>query len=162
MKSSCGCATPRKDAANRYKMTAHPFNIGEGRRNKIGWSTGAAHGGNAARFIDRRADHSEIEPLGASDISIEHLAHMQTDIHIGDQQQLACTPHAECLYLFLCFDRSSKRGRTGVRAIFSRKDRKNAVADQLQHVPTLRVDRRNNDVGIIVQQRDDLLRRANR
>jgi hypothetical protein len=37
-----------------------------------------------------------------------------------------------------------------MQAIFCRKDRKNAVTDQLEHVSTLRVDRRDHHVGIVV------------
>src|SRR6185295_19492974 len=57
-------------AANRYELTAHPLNIGEGLRDQNRLVDGATHGGDAACFIDRRADHSEIEPIGASDISV--------------------------------------------------------------------------------------------
>jgi hypothetical protein len=67
---------------------------------------------------------------------------------------------AERLHLLARFHGCGKRSGTGMRTIFRRKDCKNAVTDQLEHVATLRVDRRDHDVGIIVQQRNDLLRRS--
>src|SRR6185369_3839680 len=145
-------------AAHRYEMAAHPVDTGEcfGHQHRL--IDRAAHCRNSARFVDRGSDHGEIEPLGASDIAVEDFADMQTNIHIGGRQRLSCTPRAQRLHLLACFNRGRKRGCTGMRTIFGCEDRQDAIANQLEHVPALRVDRRNDDVGIIVQQRNDLLR----
>src|SRR5262249_55093616 len=87
----------------------------------------------------------EIEPLGASDIAVEHFAHMQADIHVGGRKFFACPAGAERLHLLARFHGCGKRSGTGMRTIFRRKDCKNAVTDQLEHVSTLRVDRRDHD-----------------
>src|SRR5262249_59234925 len=57
-------------------------------------------------------------------------------------------------------DRSSKCGSTSVRAIRRSEDCEDAVADQLEYVAVLRMNRRYDDVGIIVQQRNYLLGRG--
>ncbi len=56
--------------------------------------------------------------------------------------------------------RSGKRGRTGACAIGGGEDGEDAVADQLKHVAALPVDRGDDDVGIVVKQRNDLLGRG--
>ena len=43
-----------------------------------------AHRSDAARFVDRRPDHGEVETFEAADIAVEHLADMQPEIDVGD------------------------------------------------------------------------------
>ena len=32
-----------------------------------------------ARLVDRRADHGEVEPVGAADVAVEHVAEVERD-----------------------------------------------------------------------------------
>src|SRR5262245_38855794 len=65
-------------AADRYEPAAHAVNIGEGRRDQHRLLDRPAHGGDPAGLVDRWPHHREVESLGAADISVEHLADMQT------------------------------------------------------------------------------------
>jgi hypothetical protein len=50
-----------------------------------------------------------------------------------------------------------KRAAAGLGGIIGLKDRQRAVADQLEHVAAGLVHRRDDRLGIVVQERDDLL-----
>ena len=54
-----------------------------------------------------------------------------------------------------------RRARTaGVRRIIGPEDRQHAVADQLQHFAARFVDRGDDRIGVVVEQRDDLVGRG--
>ena len=72
-------------AADRYEPAAHAVNVSEGLRDQHWLLDRPAHGGDPAGLVDCRPDHGEIEPLGAADIAVEHLAYMQAEIHVGDR-----------------------------------------------------------------------------
>src|SRR5258708_7589935 len=61
---------------------------GEGGGEEQGLVDGAAHGGDATRLVDRRADDGEIEAVGAADIAEEDLADMQAQIYLRHRQAL--------------------------------------------------------------------------
>ena len=62
--------------------------IGEALRDQQRLVDRPAHGGDAADFVDSRADDGEIEAVLAADIAVEHLADMQAEIHLGGRQFL--------------------------------------------------------------------------
>ena len=89
MNSSCGSAdAAQRVAADRDQPRAVRFvgGGGEGRRQQHVALDRAAHGGDAADLVDGRADDGEVEPVGAADIAVEHLADMQAEIGLGDRQ----------------------------------------------------------------------------
>ena len=47
-----------------------------------------------------------------------------------------------------------------MRAVFRSEDRKRTVADQLEHVAAMLVNGRDDRIGVVVQQWDDLFRRS--
>ena len=42
-----------------------------------------------AGFVDRRADHREIEAVGAADVAVEHVAEVEGDVEVEDQELAA-------------------------------------------------------------------------
>ena len=53
-----------------------------------------------------------------------------------------------------------KRATAGVGRIVRLEDRQHAVADQFQHIAARLVDRRDDRIGIVVEEGDDLVRRG--
>src|SRR6266498_5279393 len=85
-------------AADRYEPAAHALDIGERLRDQHRLLDRPAHGGDPARFVDGRPHHGEIEPLGAAEIAVEHLADMQarSEEHTSELQS---RPHLVCRLL---------------------------------------------------------------
>src|SRR5258707_11688218 len=116
----------------------------------------AAHGGNAANLVDRRSDDGEIEALLAADVAVEDLAEMEPEIHFGRRQAFlepARVQGSDRLSRGSC---GVERGRASATAFLGREDRKHAIADQLQDVAGMLVDRRDDGLGVVVEQRNDL------
>src|SRR2546430_4848318 len=102
-------------AADRYEPAAHALDIGERLRDQHRLLDRAAHGGDAARFVDGRPHHGEIEPLGAAEIAVEHLADMQAEIHVGDRQAPRGAPVLWFPHFAARGRRGGERGRAGAR-----------------------------------------------
>ena len=129
---------------------------GESRRDKQGLIDGAAHGGDAADFVDRRADDGEVEPVLAADIAVEYLADVKTEIHIGHGQIAGGTREAHFSDAPARSDGGGERRLARASPILYREYGENAVADQFQNIAPLFINRGNDRAGIIVEQRNNL------
>src|ERR1700733_14780989 len=106
----------------------------ERRREKDWLIHGPAHRRDAAHLVDGGPNDREIEALLAADVAVEDLAEMEPEIHFGRWQAFfepARIQGCDRLSRGVC---GVERGRASATSFLSRKDRKHAVADQLQEV----------------------------
>ena len=113
---------------------------------------------DAADHVDGRADHGKIEAASAADIAIKNLTDMKTEIDICRRKVFRVTlmvqdgktrPHRHF------------RGKCCgaiILAVATSEDRQHAIADQFQHAAAMRVDRIDDETGVIIKKRDDLVR----
>ena len=101
----------------------------------------AAHCGNPACLVDGGADHGEIEALAAADVAVKHFANMKSKVHVSDGQATRSAPRIQ-------FGNSVERGRgcrqrrgASTHAIVGGKDRQRAIADELQNVTAMIINR---------------------
>jgi hypothetical protein len=104
-------------------------------------------------LIDRRSDDSEVEALLAADVTIEHYAKMEPEIHVGCRQALRPAALVDGFDRLAGLTNGVECGGARAGAILGGKDREHAVADQLQNVARMFVDGRNDSVGIVVEER---------
>ena len=116
-----------------------------------------AHGGDAAGFVDGGADNGEVEAVLAADIAVEDIADMQADIDVATGSPRPCASRAD--------DRRWRRSRFGAHRRYASlprlragEDRQRAVADQFQHIAAGLLDRQDNGFGIVVEQRNEMVR----
>src|SRR5262249_56920540 len=129
---------------------------GKGRRHETGLISRAAHRGDGAGLVHRRADDREVKPLAAADIAVEYFADMQAEVHVGNRFAGSLPALVQLGDAAARGDRRGQGRAAGVRAVFRGEDGERAVADELEHVTALSVNRRDDGVGVVVQQRDDL------
>ena len=160
MNNSCGRPTPR--SAKRPTEANAALLVGAGfrerRRKEDRLVHRPAHGGDPAHFVDRGPDDSEIEPLLAAYIAVEHLAEMEPEIHVGRRQALLEPARVQGGHRLLRRPRRVERGGAGAVSLLRRENGEHAVADQLEHVAGVLVDRRHDRLGVVIEQRNDLLR----
>ena len=87
----------------------------------------------------------------AADIAVENLSDMQAEIHVGDRLALLRRALVQLDDAWRAAIAAASAAVAGMRAVFGGEDRKRAVADQLEHIAALVVDRRDDDVGIVVR-----------
>jgi hypothetical protein len=119
----------------------------------------AAHRRDPADFVDGRSHHREIKPLRTPHVAIEHLADVQAEIHVGDRK-------AGCRAALIQLGDAPARGHGGregrvasARAIIGRENGEHTGAHKFENVTALFVNRRNDHIGIVVEQRNDVFRR---
>ena len=132
--------TQRKAADGREAPLFYCNRFRKGRRDEDRLVHRTAHRRDAGDLIDRRADHCEIEPLLAADVAVEHTPRWRPR-YIRSWEALGRASHIERrdrLAGFLC---RVERGGTGAGAILGREDRQHPVADQLEDIARMLVDR---------------------
>jgi len=118
-----------------------------------------AHALEPGRLVDRRAQNREVEPLGAADVAVEHLAQVQPHEETG--RRLPCRPPLrpepiDPLERGLC---GVESGPTGcVLLLVEREDREHTVAHELQDLAAELRDRVEDGTGISVEQSHEPVR----
>ena len=114
---------------------------GEGRGDQHRLVDIAAHVGDPAYFVDRRADDGKIEAFAAADVAIKNFADVKTQLHIGGRQALGGAPVVHHGDRSACLSRGIERRMAGGGAIRCGEDRQRAVADQFEHIAAVLVNR---------------------
>src|ERR1700758_5582658 len=115
-------------------MTSDVSDLSKRRRHKNRLIDRTAHRGNAACLIHGRSKDGKVEPLPASDLAIKDIPDMQTQIHVGQWLALGCAVLVQFGNPLPCRDCRAQCRVAGMHAVFSREDRKNAIADELEYV----------------------------
>ena len=100
--------------------------------------------------VDRRAEHGEVEPVGAADVAIDDLADVQRRGE-GERQGVRGRAGERVLG---ALDRLQRRpaGGRAVAAGRHREDREHAVAQELEHVAALGVHAFDDRLEIAVER----------
>src|ERR1043165_7787101 len=109
----------------------------------IGWSAERHIAATRLASFTAGPAHGEVEPFGRADVAVEHLADVKAEIHVGDGKAVR---RAALVHLGDALPRRDRRGERRIArtlAAVGVEDRERAVADQLEHVAALLVDRRN-------------------
>ena len=85
---------------------------------------------------------------------------MQREIDGGGRQAGLASVLIELGGSFAHLRCSRERGEAGFLAVLGSEDGEGAVADQLQYIAAMPVHGRDDDFGIVIEQRNDLLRRG--
>ncbi len=101
----------------------------------------------------------EIQAILAADIAVEYIPDVKTQIDRRNGSLLGASAGIQELEALLQTRLSAQGATTGVSGIVRLEDRQYAVTDQLQHVAAGLVDRRDDRIRVVVEQRDDLIGR---
>src|SRR5262249_48365482 len=117
-----------------------------------------AHSRNAANFVHSRPDHGEIEPFRASDVAIKDLPDMKAKVHFCNGKPTRRTALVQLEDASPCRYRRSQGRIAGTFPIFSGENSEGSVSHYIQTAASLSGTRRDNDIGIVVQQGNYMLR----
>ena len=117
-----------------------------------------AHPSDAADLVHSRADDGEIKAFAAAEIPVHDFPQVEAEIEVGCRQPARVAPLLEFLNLPECLMRCCKRCTASRGSIFAGKHCQRAVADQFQNVAALAMNGRDHRLGIIVEERNDLVR----
>ncbi len=84
---------------------------------------------------------------------------MKTQIHFGNRKTVCYTALVQLDDALPRRNRGSECRVAGAFPILGRENCERAVAHELENVATLFMKRRDNDIGIVVEQGNDMLRR---
>src|SRR4051794_21900435 len=138
-------------------FTAGPTTV-KSRRSLLPMVPESTQPGDAASPVHRRPHDREVEAVVAADVAVEHLADMQAEIRLGVRQAGAAAafvqrpdarPHRRL---------GPECAGAGLARIADREDRERPVADELEHVASGLGHARDDGLGVIVEERDDLAR----
>ena len=104
-------------------------------------------------LVDRRSDHREVEPIGAADVAVEHVAEMQGDVELHDRLAGGGALDVQIAHTAQRLAGSVERALTGRRGgmILERKGGEQAVAQEFQHIAAAFDQNRHHAVEIGVQ-----------
>src|SRR5262245_13365580 len=82
---------------------------------------------------------------------------MEPEIHVRDRKAVCGSSPVQLVDAPTCGEGGFQCGSAGTWAVIGRKDCQRAIADKLEDVAAVLVNGGNNDIGVVVQQGDDLL-----
>ena len=141
--TSCGSAKPFSDMTSEADRCIARQHAGDFPRTDGPPVERLGDAFEAAEIVHRRADHGEVQPVGAADIAVDDRADMQRR-----DEAHACRCRVR---------KGARDGPCGAQAgilpsvAIRRKDRKHAVADEFQHIAALRTDGLDDDLEIGAQ-----------
>ena len=123
----------------RRRLTAS--DIGESRRHQNRLIDRTAHRRNPTRLVYGWANDGKVKPFAASDITIEDIPDVQTEIHVGYGLPSALRRFFNSATPSRAAIAADSAALHACSAIFGGKDGKRAVADQLKYITAMFMDR---------------------
>src|SRR5215468_4317508 len=130
--------------------------MGEGRRHQNWLIHRTAHHRNAAHFVYRWARDGKVKPFPTSDIAVEDFPDVQAEIHVGYRFAFCLPTLIQNCDSLTRSNRCRECRAACACSVFRGENGKRTVADQLEHIATVLMDRRDDHISIVIQQWDHL------